>query len=107
MRPKRIVLALLIVGAGVFVGLRIPHWKTITIVFEAGGAAVIDQKPPRRLPATLQIVDDGRLRLRVINRDSVPHAAGVLGLPARDSAIVSAELCTGTHEHGAKTILLR
>lgn len=97
----------MLLGGGLAFGLALPRWRTITIVFEPGGTSysLIDGVS-RPLPGTMQVDDDGRLRLRVINRDTVGHAAGVLGLPAQDSATVSAELCTGTHEHGQKTIVL-
>ncbi len=104
----KLALVALIVVAGVGLGLALPRWRMITIVFEPGGRDYhLENGQSMRLPATMDLLDDGRLRLRVVNRDSVGHAAGVLGLPARDSAIVSAELCTGTHEHGARTIVLR
>ena len=97
-----------ILALGVGIGLALPGWRIETITFEAGGRTWrLADSPPRRLPATLDIEDDGRLRLRVINRDSTGHSAGVLAVAASDSAEVPAEFCTGTHAAGATTLLLR
>ena len=106
MRPSKLVVLLFLLGGGLAFGLALPHWRTVTIVFEPGGRSYQLAGETRPLPGTMQVDDDGWLRLRVINRDSVGHSAGVLGLPAQDSATVSAELCTGTHEHGQKTLVL-
>ena len=81
-----------------------PRWRTITIEFPAGGREVrLPDGAVRPLPATIDIEDDGRLKLKVINRDTIPHQAGVLGVSANDSATVGAEYCTG----GARTIVLQ
>jgi len=55
----------------------------------------------------MDIEDDGRLRLRVLNRDSLPHQAGALSVLARDSAVVAAEQCTGQDAGGVRRIVLQ
>ncbi|HEY2805365.1 MAG TPA: hypothetical protein VGI92_05850 [Gemmatimonadales bacterium] len=105
-RRLGIVAVLLIAGFGI--GMTLPSWRVITITFPRGGRSwSVAGESPRLLPGTMDIDDDGRLRLRVINEDSVSHSAGVIAVSAGDSTIVSADLCTGTHRRGANTILLR
>ena len=103
MRASRVALFAVPILAGVAFGFLLPRWRTITIEFPVGGREVrLPGGQIRPLPATIEIEDDGRLRLKVVNRDTIPHQAGVLGVSALDSATVGAELCTG----GARTILL-
>lgn len=105
---RRLWIVGVILALGVGLGLALPTWRVITVIFEPGGRTWhVAGGSPRPLPATLDVEDDGRLRLRVINQDSAGHSAGVLALPARDSAIVPADICTGTHRRGANTIVLR
>lgn len=108
MRASRLALFALPVVAGVALGFLLPRWRTLRIDFAPGGRAVsVEGGPAQVLPASLVIDDDGRLRLHVINRDTVAHQAGVLGVGARDSLLIGAELCTG-QEHGkGRTIELR
>ena len=104
MRASRVALFAVPLLAGAVFGFLMPRWRTITIEFPAGGREVrLPDGVTTPLPATLEIEDDGRLRLKVINRDTIPHQAGVLGVSARDSATVGAEYCTG----GARTIVLQ
>jgi hypothetical protein len=105
---RRLWIVGVVLTLGFGLGLALPRWRVITVVFEPGGQTWhVAGEGPRPLPATLDVEDDGRLRLLVINRDSVGHNAGVLAFAAHDSATVPADLCTGTHSSGASTIVLR
>jgi hypothetical protein len=105
---RRLWIVGVIVVLGFGLGLALPRWRVITVVFEPGGRTWhVAGESPRPLPATLDVDDDGRLRLRVLNLDTVIHDAGVLAVNARDSAVVPADICTGTHRTGANTIVLR
>lgn len=108
MRASRLALFAVPLVAGVVFGFLMPRWRTLTVEFALGGREVrLPDGVVRPLPATMDIEDDGRLRLRVLNRDSVPHQAGVLAVAARDSATVGAEACTGQRDAGPKTIVLQ
>lgn len=106
MRAERALWALP-VAVGVTLGFFWPRWRVINVEFAAGGRLAVVQGDSVALPGTMQVDDDGRLRLRVMNRDSVPHQAGAYGVGATDSALVSAELCTGQPHGAARTIALR
>lgn len=108
MRPERALLFLVPIIAGVAVGLKLPRWRTVSIAFERGGTqVVVRDSAAQPLPGRILIDDDGRLRLRVINRDTVPHQAGVLSVRALDSATVGAEACTGRGHGVTMEIVLR
>ena len=105
---RRLGIVVLVLAVGVAIGLAMPSWRMTTVIFAPGGRSWrIAGEAPRQLPATLGIDDDGRLRLRVINEDSIGHSAGVLAVAAHDSETVPADLCTGTHFTGKTTILLK
>ena len=105
---RRLAIVAAIMAAGVGIGLAMPTWRTTTVIFAPGGRSWrLAGEAPRQLPATLGIEDDGRLRLRVINEDSIGHSAGVLAVAAHDSETVPADLCTGTHFTGKTTIVLK
>jgi hypothetical protein len=95
------------VAIGAALGFFWPRWRVIDVEFAAGGHLVVVQGDSVALPGTMQVDDDGRLRLRVVNRDSVEHQAGAYGVSPADSATVIAQLCTGQPHGVARTIALR
>ena len=108
MRASRLALFAVPLVAGVVFGFLMPRWRTLTVEFTLGGREVrMPDGVVRALPATMDIEDDGRLRLRVLNRDSLPHQAGALSVLARDSATVTAEQCTGQSGTGVTRIVLQ
>lgn len=62
------------------------------IEFSGGDTAVVDGTP-HPLPYRMALPDDPRLRLRIVNRDSVWRAVGVAAIPARDSGMYTPDQC--------------
>lgn len=104
---RNFIPVVLIVALGAAIGLLLPKTTTTTIVFEPGGRYTVGAAVRGTLPGQLHLTGLERLRLRVVNRDSLPRQAGVLGLRSGDSLVVPAEACTGTHSQDSITIALR
>lgn len=107
MRADRALLWTLPLAIGTALGFLWPRWRVVTIEFAPGGRMALVEGDSVALPGTMSVDDDGRLRLRVVNRDSLPHQAGAYGVHAADSATVAAELCTGQPHGASRTIALR
>jgi len=93
------------VALGVVLGFLLPRRHSVVIEFDRGGAVRV-AGVVKSLPASVLLEDDGRLQLVVVNRDTLPHQAGVLAVRQADSLVVDAAACTG-QPPGSRSVLLR
>ena len=101
--------AVIPIAVGAWIGLVLPHHQALDVEFARGGRTWrFSDSPGRALPSTLNLKDNGMLKLRLMNRDTVMHAAGVFAVLPGDSIVVAPELCSITlGPDGLRTIVMR
>ena len=82
--------------------------RTITVVFQLDGREYrAGDERWRPIPATFTLHDAEQVRLRVVNRDTRPHAIGVLSVDPGDSLEVRADVCASVWRGTDLVVLVR